>query len=258
MMLEHGKILINENVGKDIWRMEISASEIAVAAQPGQFVNVRLHDRMEPLLRRPISLHGIDKGKGTIAFLYLVVGKGTEMMTQMTVGEEINLLGPLGRGFSLDFEGKEAILIGGGIGSAPLYPLMQSLRQCGKEVTLILGARSKESIVELECYEDLGVTCKVATEDGSMGVKGFVTSILEDELKNGGCDYLYTCGPIPMLRAIEDMAAQYGVKGEISTEAHMGCGLGLCLSCSVPGKDGRNRKVCQAGPVFRLGELNYD
>ncbi|MEE0777302.1 MAG: dihydroorotate dehydrogenase electron transfer subunit [Bacillota bacterium] len=257
-MVEHGTILTNENVGQDIWRMEISAPEIATLAVPGQFVNVRLHDRVEPLLRRPISLHGIDSESGTIAFLYLVVGKGTEMMTKMEPGKDINLLGPLGRGFSLDFEGERAVVIGGGIGSAPLYPLVRALRAKGKEVTLILGARSKESIVALNLYKDIGATCKIATEDGSLGVKGFVTAVLEEELKSGSCDYLYTCGPIPMLRAIETMAAQYGVKGEISTEAHMGCGLGLCLSCSVRGRDGRNRKVCQAGPVFRLGELSYD
>ena len=257
-MVEHGTILANEKVGQDIWRMEIAAPKIAAVAVPGQFVNVRLHDRMEPLLRRPISLHGIDTEKGTIAFLYLVVGKGTMMMTEMQASQDINLLGPLGRGFSLDFEGNRAVVIGGGIGSAPLYPLIQALREKGKQVVLILGARSKESIVALELYHAIGAECKIATEDGSMGVKGFVTDILEEEFKNGTCDYLYTCGPIPMLHAIESMTEQYGVKGEISTEAHMGCGLGLCLSCSVKGKDGRNRKVCQAGPVFRLGELSYE
>lgn len=257
-MVEHGTILVNEKMGQDIWRMEISAPQIAAASAPGQFVNVRLHEHAEPLLRRPISLHGIDQEKGTIAFLYLVVGKGTEMMTKMAEGQDINLLGPLGKGFSLDFKGERAIVIGGGIGSAPLYPLMQELRKKGKQVTLVLGARNKESIVALDLYHAIGAECRIATEDGSMGTKGFVTTILEQEIKGEACDYLYACGPIPMLRAVEDMAEQYGIKGEISTEAHMGCGLGICLSCSVKGKDGKNRKVCQAGPVFRLGELSYE
>lgn len=257
-MVENGTILENVEVGKDIWLMSVKAPAIAEKSLAGQFVNIRIHDCYEPLLRRPISLHGIDKEKGILKFLYLVVGKGTAMMTKMEAGKTIDLLGPLGKGFSLDFSGKKALVIGGGIGSAPLYPVLKGILANGKEATLILGAYSKESIVGLSFYENLGVTVKVATEDGSMGQQGFVTKIAEDELKTGAYDFIYTCGPIPMLKAVETLAEKYQVQGELSTEAHMGCGLGICLSCAAKGKDGKNRKVCQDGPVFRLGDLSYE
>ncbi|MEG0874551.1 MAG: dihydroorotate dehydrogenase electron transfer subunit [Clostridiales bacterium] len=257
-MIESGIILNNEKIGKDIWRMVIESPNIAAKATVGQFVNVRVHDNLEPLLRRPISLHGIDKDRGTIAFLYLVVGKGTEMMTKMEPRQSINLVGPLGKGFSTDFLGENALVIGGGIGSAPLYPLLQELKKNGKKAKLVLGAATDQSIVGLYLYEELEVEVAIATEDGSLGEQGFVTAIVEKELASGKYDYIYTCGPIPMLKAIEELSAKYKVAGELSTEAHMGCGLGICLSCAAKGKDGKNRKVCQDGPVFRLGELAYE
>lgn len=256
-MVELGRILENVQVGKDIWYMSVEAPKIAEKAAAGQFVNIRIHDCYEPLLRRPISLHGIDKEKGIVKFLYLVVGKGTAMMTKMEAGKTVDLLGPLGKGFTFDFSGEKALVIGGGIGSAPLYPVLKELKAKGKNATLLLGAYSKESIVGLSFYEALGVDVKVATEDGSMGTKGFVTTPAEEELATGAYDYIYVCGPLPMLKAVEDLAEKYRVAGEVSTEAHMGCGLGICLSCAALGKDGKHRKVCQDGPVFRLGELSY-
>ena len=257
-MIEIGTIISNEKVGRDIWRMEIEAPGIANAAQIGQFVNVRVNGTIEPLLRRPISFHGIDKERGQIAFLYLVVGKGTALMTKMQPRSEIDLVGPLGRGFSPDFDGEKALVVGGGIGSAPLYPLLQALLKEGKTPKLLLGAADIRSIVGITLYDELDVDIAVATDDGSLGEKGFVTSLVERELAAGGYDYIYGCGPLPMLQALEELSGKYQVPGEISTEAHMGCGLGICLSCAAKGKDGKNRKVCQDGPVFRLGELSYE
>lgn len=257
-MLETGIVLNNEKVGRDIWRMEIEAPSIAQAAKIGQFVNVRVNDTIEPLLRRPISLHGIDPERGKIAFLYLVVGKGTEMMTKMAPRDDINLVGPLGHGFNADFNGNKALVIGGGIGSAPLYPLLQALLKKGKKPTLLLGAADIWSIVGLSLYDELDIDIAVATDDGSVGEKGYVTDMAKRELASGKYDYIYACGPVAMLKVVEELSTEYGVPGEISTEAHMGCGLGICLSCTAKGKDGKNRKVCQDGPVFRLGELSYD
>lgn len=257
-MVEQGKILINENVGRDIWRMELKAPWIAQKAQPGQFVNVRLTEHTDPLLRRPISLHGIDADNGIIGFLYLVVGKGTEMMSKLENGDRLDLLGPLGNGFSPTFKGRRAVLIGGGIGSAPLYPLMEMLRERKKDVTLIYGAQGQESIVCLDLYKENQAEIILTTVDGSAGEKGFVTAPLERLLKSERVDYIYACGPEAMLKAVEEMALQHGVDGEVSTEANMGCGLGVCLTCSVPGKDGKNRKVCTEGPVFKMGELAYE
>ena len=256
-MVEKAKILINENVGKDIWRMELRAPFIAGKARPGQFVNVRLSERTDPLLRRPISLHGIDADNGIISFLYLVVGKGTEIMSKLENGDQLDLLGPLGCGFSADFKGRKAVLVGGGIGSAPLYPLMEMLREHKKDVTLIYGARDKASITCLDLYREEETNIIITTEDGSQGEKGFVTAPLERLLKEGSVDYIYTCGPKAMLKAVEALAKQYGASGEISAEEHMGCGLGVCLTCSSPGNDGKNHKICTEGPVFKMGVLSY-
>ena len=257
-MVEIGKVLSNAAVAKDIWAMEIHAPEIAKAAAPGQFVNVRLTEKLDPLLRRPISLNSIDAQTGAITLLYLVVGEGTEMMTRLTPGDSIDVLGPLGRGFTLDFAGENAILVGGGIGVAPLYPLAQALRAKGKAVTLIAGAKNEGYLADLDRYTALGATVCTATDDGSAGVHGFVTDVLRDRIADGTCDYIYACGPLPILRAVDDMARENGIDGEVSAESHMGCGLGVCLLCANKRKAGGYALTCTDGPVFKMGELAYE
>ena len=257
-MLETGKVLLNEKVGKDIWRMELKCPWIAKKAKPGQFVNVRVKDVAEPLLRRPISLHGIDDANGIISLLYLVVGRGTEMMTHMENGDSIDLLGPLGNGFSTFFHGRRAVIVAGGIGSAPFYPLMEALRKKDKRIKMIYGARDEESLACLDLYEEEGVEMILVTEDGSVGEKGFVTDPLDRLLGEEGADFVYACGPEAMLKAVEGVVEKHHLKGEVSTEARMGCGLGVCLSCSKKAKDGKNRKCCQDGPVFAMGVMDYE
>lgn len=257
-MVEQGKILINERVGKDIWRMEIKAPWIAKKAVPGQFVNVKLNAVNEPILRRPISLHGIDAENGILSLLYLVVGKGTEMMTKMENGDKIDLLGPLGKGFTTSFKGRRAVIVAGGIGSAPFLPLMEELRKAKKEITMIYGTRSEEYFSCLDRYEEEGAKVILVTSDGSVGEKGYVTGPLDRLLGEGGADFVYACGPEGMLRSVEDVAAKHGVPGEISTEARMACGIGICVGCTKQGKDGKRYKVCQDGPVFPMGVIDYE
>lgn len=257
-MVEQGKILINEKVGKDIWRMEIKAPWIAKKAVAGQFVNVKLNAVNEPILRRPISLHGIDAENGILSLLYLVVGKGTEMMTKMENGDKIDLLGPLGKGFTTSFKGRRAVIVAGGIGSAPFIPLVEELRKAKKEITMIYGTRSEDSFSCLDLYEEEGVKMILVTEDGSAGEKGFVTAPLERLLQEDGADYVYACGPEAMLRAVEGVTEKYGAPGEVSTEARMACGIGICVGCTKQGKDGKRYKVCQDGPVFPMGVIEYE
>lgn len=257
-MVEQGKILINEKVGKDIWRMEIKAPWIAKKAVAGQFVNVKLNAVNEPILRRPISLHGIDAENGILSLLYLVVGKGTEMMTKMENGDKIDLLGPLGKGFTTSFKGRRAVIVAGGIGSAPFIPLVEELRKAKKEITMIYGTRSEDSFSCLDLYEEEGVKMILVTEDGSAGEKGFVTAPLERLLQEDGADYVYACGPEAMLRAVEGVTEKYGTPGEVSTEARMACGIGICVGCTKQGKDGKRYKVCQDGPVFPMGVIEYE
>lgn len=257
-MLELGKILENKPVAKDIYEMVLETPEIAKKAKPGQFVNLRLSDKLDPLLRRPISIHGIDPEKGTITMLYLIVGKGTVMMRDMEAGTTIDVLGPLGNGWNCDFEGSHAVLIGGGIGIAPLYPLAQSLVEAGKTVELIVGAKNKEYLTDLSLYESIGVSITVTTDDGSAGRKGFVTEALKDSILAGTCDYIYACGPLPMLKFVEKLAISHNKPGQVSTESHMGCGLGICLLCPSKVTAGGYKRTCTDGPVFEIGELDYE
>ena len=257
-MLELGKILKNKQIAKDIFEMVLEVPQIAKAAKPGQFVNLRLSGKLDPLLRRPISLHDADPRKGTITMLYLIVGEGTAMMKDMECGSTIDVLGPLGNGWTCSFEGSYAVLIGGGIGIAPLYPLARELAKSGKKVELIVGAKNKDYLTDVRPYEDLGATVTITTDDGTAGIKGFVTTALANSIKSNKCDFVYACGPVPMLRFVEKIALENKVPGQVSTESHMGCGLGVCLLCPSKMKAGGYKRTCTDGPVFAIGELDYE
>ena len=238
--------------------MTLKAPEIAKFSKPGQFVNLKLSETLEPLLRRPISLHRIDAENGTLTMLYLVVGEGTAMMSRMEPGETINVLGPLGNGWNCDFPGLHAVLVGGGIGIAPLYPLAKALREAGKEVSLIMGAKNKEYLTSGTDYEQLGAEVFVVTDDGSAGAPGLVTAPLQQLIDAGRCDQIYACGPVPMLRAVEELALSHNIPGQVSAESHMGCGLGVCLLCPNKVQSGGYKRTCIDGPVFAIGELDYE
>lgn len=150
------------------------------------------------------------------------------------------------------------MLVGGGIGVAPLYPLAKELIKKGKRVQLIVGAKNKEYLTETSDYEKIGVVVSIATDDGSEGTKGFVTELLVQSIKEGKCDYIYACGPVPMLRSVEQEAWKHHIPGQVSTESHMGCGLGVCLLCPNKIKAGGYKRTCVDGPVFAIGELDYD
>lgn len=257
-MLEVGKIKKNIEVAKTICEMTLSVPEIAKQAKPGQFINLRLTGKLDPLLRRPISLHCIDPEAGTVTMLYMVVGKGTAMMSQMEPGETIDVLGPLGNGWNCEMPGEHAVVIGGGIGIAPLYPLVKALREAGRQVEVIMGAKSSDYLTDTSVYDKLGASVTITTDDGTAGTKGFVTTALENSIRAGKCDYIYACGPKPMLRFVEQIAIDQGVPGQVSTESHMGCGLGICLLCPVKVKEGGYKRTCTDGPVFEIGELDYE
>ena len=255
---EVGRILSNVMEAKGIWRMDIQAPHIASSSKPGQFVNVKVTDQLDPLLRRPISLYGIDSASGTISLLYLVVGRGTELMSKMEEGDSVDIVGPLGNGFDLDVPGTRIVLLGGGIGIAPLYPLAQGLIAKGKDVKLLFGAKDKDSIAGTKPFEKLGIPVEISTDDGSFGYHGFVTDLLEQTLAQGGCDYLFICGPTPMIKVAQQLLARGGVAGQVSTESRMGCGLGVCLCCPIKVKSGGYKRVCKDGPVFDIEVLDYE
>lgn len=235
------KILSNKPLTKDIWEMKLEGETSHITA-PGQFINIQLDGFY---LRRPISICDFDDK--TVKIIYKVVGHGTEVMAKLEEGGSLDILCGLGNGFDTSKSGKKAVLIGGGVGVPPMYNLCKKLISEGKDVTVILGFNTKDEIFYEEEFKALGANVCVSTVDGSYGTKGFVTDILKDL----EYDYFFTCGPMPMFRAIEKIAA---TSGQYSFEERMGCGFGACMGCSCKTKYGYKR-ICRDGPVLEREEI---
>ena len=212
--------------------------------KPGQFVNIKVEGKF---LRRPISV--CDYNDSELTLLYDVVGDGTHIMSEWEVGREVNMLLPLGNGFNVDADCRNPLLLGGGIGRAPLYRLAKDLLRKGKTPCVILGFNSAKEISWVEEFKALGVETYVATVSGEVGVKGFVTDV--EACKSPEKDYFYACGPMPMLKAL---SLGLEIPGELSLDERMACGFGVCMCCSLATKDGAKR-ICKDGPVFTKDEL---
>lgn len=257
------KALIIENAGiaPGYYRMRLLAPDIAAAAQPGQFIQLRVAEAActDPLLPRPISLYRINRTAGELELIYKTVGRGTRILADRQTGGTITILGPIGKGFTLPKNATKLALVGGGVGMPPLFCLAETLRAWQPElaITLFYGARSRADLLELDRWQGLGVTVWAATEDGSWGSPGLVTQILIDQMQQVKYDYLAACGPKPMLRAVQQLALERGLPGELSLEAHMACGVGACLGCTCQTTNGY-RRVCVDGPVFNLSEVKFD
>lgn len=235
-------IVDNILIAKDVYRMRLLGDTSEIWA-PGQFVNIKIDGCF---LRRPISVCSYKEGQLTL--IYKAIGEGTKKMASMGANETLDLLVGLGNGFDTDpAPGKKVVLIGGGVGLPPLYGLAESLIAEGnQDITCVMGFRSKDDVFYQKEFEDLGVKVLVATEDGSIGTKGFVTTILQ----NLDYDYYYACGPMPMLRAIHPL----GKSGQLSFEERMGCGFGACMGCTCQTLTG-GKRVCVEGPVFPSEEV---
>lgn len=235
------EIISNEKIALNIYKMVLCGDTSAITAS-GQFVNIKLEGKF---LRRPISI--CDYDEKTITIIYKVVGEGTEQMCEMQSGEKLDVLVGLGNGYNLEKSGDEPLLIGGGVGVPPMYNLCKKLIQQGKKVTVVLGFNTKEEIFLEDDFKSLGAEVIVATADGSYGIKGFVT----DAMKNVEYTYFFTCGPMPMFKAIEAVAV---TSGQYSFEERMGCGFGACMGCSCKTKYG-NKRICKDGPVLEREEI---
>lgn len=233
----------NRALTADIYEMRLTGNMQALTC-PGQFVNIALNGLY---LRRPISV--CDLQEHSLTLLYKVVGKGTAQMAAMKPGESLELLTGLGNGFNVTVPCVRPLLAGGGIGAAPLYFLAKELVQIGKRVSIVLGFNTKNEAYYIEEFEKLGVHVFIATLDGTLGIKGFVTDAAKTN--NIQFDYFYACGPMPMLNALCHI---FTVPGEVSLEARMGCGFGICMGCSIETKNGIKR-ICKEGPIFRKEEL---
>lgn len=246
-------ILENREIAPDIFKMVVASNRIERSARPGQFVNLYCKEGSR-LLPRPISICEINKDKNTLSFVYGVVGKGTEEFSQMRAGEYIDILGPLGNGYSIQENSGKHILIGGGIGVPPLVELARELKG---EIHVYLGFRSKSFLSEE--FEKLGAKVYIATDDGSEGLKGTVLDLLEKNNASG--DMIYACGPKPMLKAVSKWAEKNHIDAQISLEERMGCGIGTCVGCvcKIKKEDTfQYKKVCVDGPVFWSQEVMWD
>ncbi len=222
--------------------------------KPGQFVEVRVDGSSTTFLRRPISVNFVDYEKNELWLLIHIIGDGTKALSNLKEGDIINCMFPLGNGFTLPEEcGKRILLIGGGVGTAPLLYYGKCLKESGCEPTFLLGGRREEDILQRGLFEQYGAV-GITTEDGSAGVKGFVTN---HPLIREKFDGIATCGPKPMMMAVAKVAKETGTALEVSLENKMACGLGACLCCVEKDKGGHNVCVCTEGPVFNINQLPW-
>lgn len=248
------KVQSKTDLNNSHYLLRLKLSEKLPEIIPGQFAEVLVTDSQSTFLRRPISIHDVDFIANTIDLYIKCVGKGTAKMRMLEPGDILNMVYPLGNGFGTSFEG-EALLIGGGCGVAPLLFLAKTLKSLGKNVHILIGARSKDDISETEEYQKYG-KLYLCTEDGTAGQKGLVTqhSILIDAENKFG--KIFCCGPEPMMKAVAVIAKQKNIACEVSLENMMACGIGACLCCVTDTTDG-NKCVCTEGPVFNINELKW-
>lgn len=234
------EINTNEKIADGIYKMILSGETDSITA-PGQFINIKLDSFF---LRRPISV--CDYDENTVTIIYKTVGAGTEKMSTLKSGEKLDILIGLGNGFDTQKSGDNPLLIGGGVGTPPMYNLAKKLSENGKNVTVVLGFNSKSDVFYEKEFKALGVNVIITTADGSYGKKGFVTDALPENYS-----YFYACGPLPMLKAVYDKTK---TSGELSFEERMGCGFGACMGCSCKTKY-KNKRICKDGPVLLKEEI---
>lgn len=264
MLLEDAKIVKHETLGDPRFGIKrlVFKTKIAKEAQPGQFVQVKVSTGMDPLLRRPISIAGIDLEKSEITLLYRLKGRGTQVLSQANPGDFLSLLGPLGQGFSVPLSGN-LYLVAGGIGAFPLLPLAQRALTAGVKVYLFWGGEDQSFLESagLRLWEEQGISVKVSTMDGSMGIQGTVIDLLRNhELAESG--QVAVCGPMMMMAAVSEFFQGTLFEVEASLEERMGCGVGACLGCvcTLQDEQGKLRrgKVCKDGPVFKAKEVVWN
>jgi dihydroorotate dehydrogenase electron transfer subunit len=252
------QIVSNERDTDLYFRLVVRAPKIAPLVQPGQFAHVRILPLKEALLRRPFSIFQVSGD--TLSILYKTIGRGTEVLSRMRPGEELSMIGPLGHGFTVPPPaGETPLLVAGGYGMAALYLLAQRSPQRG---IVFVGGRRRVDILCEEEFSALGWEVRVTTEDGSHGEKGLVTQALLTELERRAPGRkLFACGPTPMLKAVGRLAGEFNLPAELSLDEHMGCGIGVCLTCVMPVKAGDGweyQRTCTEGPVFDSRQIAWE
>lgn len=246
-------IVAKRAIARGVFDVTVSCPEVAELAQPGQFAQVAAEGFF---LRRPISICDIDKQAGTIRLVFEVRGKGTERISGLNVGQNIDIIAPLGHGFTV-LEGAKAVCVGGGIGTPPMLGIA---KQYGENAQAISGFRTAGIAILQEDFKAAGCETTLCTDDGTAGRRGFVTEALRERLDADKPDIIYACGPSVMLKGVAELAREYGVRCEVSLEQRMACGVGACLVCVCRTvKDGESflSHVCKDGPVFDSEEVDF-
>ena len=254
MKYTQGQYIITDKkaIACEIYSFTIACPEVAAAASPGQFVHIRAKGYT---LRRPISICGIDKDKGTLRIVFEIRGEGTAEIAKLNKGDLIDMLAPLGHGFTLNDTYNKVVLIGGGIGTPPMLPIAAFY---GKKAVAISGFRNASAVILQNDFIRTGAETILCTDDGSAGIHGFVTQPFTELAKQGGIDAVYACGPMPMLKGIAAICKENGIFCQISLEERMACGIGACLGCAcrtVRNDEEYFAHVCKDGPVFNAEEV---
>ncbi|MDO5027541.1 MAG: dihydroorotate dehydrogenase electron transfer subunit [Tissierellia bacterium] len=245
MIIENALVIDNFKIAKDTFLMKLQPSFLK-EIRPGQFINIKIDKHY---LRRPISVASIEEDH--LVIIYKLVGQGTKDLSQVKKGQRLEVMGPLGRFFSIHEDLDQVLIVGGGVGIPPLYEVAKNYQKLDKRLVVVLGFRSKEEVFFEEEFKKLTKECYIATDDGSYGFKGNVLDLI-DSLKLD-IDLIYSVGPKPMLRALQE---RYD-KGYISLEERMACGVGLCMGCVCKDKNiaDKTYRVCKEGPVFEIGKV---
>ena len=254
-MYKQGKYLIIDKhaAARGVFDLTVECPEVAELAEPGQFAQVAAEGFF---LRRPISICDIDKAAGTLRLVFEVRGKGTEQISRLNVGQNIDIMAPLGHGFTVLPRAK-AVCVGGGIGTPPMLGIA---KKYGSDAQVISGFRTAGAAILQEDFAAAGCLTSLCTDDGTAGRHGFVTEELKARLGSDKPDIIYACGPTPMLRGVAELAREYGVRCEVSLEQRMACGVGACLVCVCRTvRDGESflSHVCKDGPVFDSQEVDF-
>lgn len=271
------QVINQEEIAPGHFRLCVFAPEIAETARPGQFVHISCGSTLDPLLRRPLSIHAAERDKGRVFLFYKVIGKGTALLSRHNKGDNISVLGPLGHGFSAPAKHTQVIAVAGGLGIAPLYFFLQELASAATVAEVFLGAVTEKQLFYKDEIAHMGHQVLLSTDDGSCGYQGTVTALLTEHLqentnhgglglklrRQGGAEArVYACGPRGMLRQLTNIIVKAGVSGEVSLEERIGCGVGACLSCACKTKTEENnwryRRVCVEGPVFPAKEVIWE
>ena len=260
-----GELIATRRVGA-YYRLTFVAPAVAELASPGQFVALAVGgDTSANLLRRCFSIHQVSPGEangGTVDVVVAARGPGTRWLTGLAGHSAVSIIGPLGRGFPLPADPVPCVLVGGGYGSAPLFWLATALRARGCHVEMVLGAATRDRLFGVPEVDDAADWVTVTTDDGSMGVKGWVSTVLPEVIRRSGAQVVYGCGPMAMLRSVADIALAGGAVAQVAVEESMACGIGVCMTCVMPvrGDDGLTRMVrsCVDGPVFRGDRIRWE